>query len=66
MKKKIFIILIIVFVLFLMSLFIPVRKGFEWVNDSEIKDIGHSEECYYNIYGGNITMFLKFTFDKSF
>ncbi len=57
MKKKILIALIIIFILFLLSVVIPVRKGVEWVNDDEIADIGHYEECYYNIYGGNLTIF---------
>ena len=57
MKKKIFITLIIIFILFLLSIFIPVRKGEEWVNDDEIADVGHYEECYYNIYGGNLRVF---------
>ena len=57
MKKKVIIALIIIFILFLLSVFIPVRKGEEWVNDDEIADVGHYEECYYNIYGGNLTIF---------
>ena len=57
MKKKILIALIIIFILFLLSVVITVRKGVEWVNDDEIADIGHYEECYYNIYGGNLTIF---------
>ena len=43
--------------MFLISVFIPVKKGVEWVNDDEIADVGHYEECYYNIYGGNLTIF---------
>lgn len=57
MKKKIFITLIIIFILLLLSVFIPVRKGEEWVNDDEIADVGHYEECYYNIYGINLNVF---------
>lgn len=58
MKKKVIIAVIIIFVLLLISIFIPVRKGVEWVNDDEIADVGHYEECYYNIYGGNLTIFM--------
>ena len=57
MKKKVRIALIIIFILFLLSVFIPVRKGEEWVNDDEIADVGHYEVCYYNIYGANLTIF---------
>lgn len=59
MKSKIFRASIIIFILFLISIFIPVRKGLEWFNDSEIYDIGHYEECYYNIYGANLTILFK-------
>ena len=57
MKKNFLITLIIIFILFLISVFIPVKKGVEWVNDDEIADVRHYEECYYNIYGGNLTIF---------
>ena len=59
MKKKVFIGIAIIIILFLISIFIPVREGIEWVNDSEIYDVGHYEKCYYNIYGGNITILKK-------
>ena len=62
MKKKVFIALIVIFILFLLSVFIPVRKGVEWVNDDEISDVGHYEECYYNIYGGNLTIVYTIMF----
>lgn len=57
MKKKIFIVLIIIFIFFLLSVFIPARKGKEWVNDSKILEVGHYEEYYYNIYGVRLTVF---------
>lgn len=60
MKKKIFIGLIIIFILFLISVFIPVKEEKEWVNDDDIAEVGHYEKCYYNIYGGNITRFVMF------
>lgn len=63
MKKKISIVLIIIIVLFLISIFIPVKVGNEWVNDDEVAEIGHYEKCYYNIYGGNITRFFSFLKD---
>ncbi len=59
MKKKVLITLSIIFIFFLLSVFVPVKKELVWVNDDEIADIGHSEECYCNIYGGNITIFFK-------
>lgn len=58
MKKRVFIVLIIIIVLFFISVFIPVKEGKEWVNDDNIAEIGHYEKCYYNIYGGNITKFI--------
>lgn len=59
MKKKVFIGLIIILILFFISVFIPVREGEEWVNDDDIADVGHYKKCYYNIYGGNLTKLLK-------
>ena len=59
MKKKILIALSIILIIFLLSAFIPVRKGEEWIHDDEKADVGHYEECYYNIYGGNLTVFKK-------
>ncbi len=58
MKKKMLIGLIIIFILFLVSVFIPVKDEKRWVNDDDIADVGHYEQCYYNIYGGNITRFV--------
>lgn len=57
MKKKILIAIVVVFVLFLLSVFIPIRKDVQWVNDDDISDIGHYEEFYYNIYGGRLSIF---------
>ena len=54
MKKKILVCVIVIFILFIASIFIPVKKGEEWTNDGEISDVGHYEKCYYNIYGGKI------------
>ena len=59
MKKKMFIGLIIIVVLFLISVFIRVKEGEEWVNDDEVSDVGHYEDSYYNIYGINITKFVN-------
>ena len=60
MKKKFFIGLIIICILFFISIFVPIREEKEWVNDDYIADVGHYENCYYNIYGANITRLLKF------
>lgn len=59
MKKKISIVLIIIFIMILLSVFIPVKKEKEWINDDEIGEVGHYEEYYYNLYGGNLTIFLN-------
>lgn len=60
MKKKIIIGIISVFILFMISIFIPVKTGEEWFNDAPIADVGHYEKCYYNIYGGRIIPFIFF------
>jgi len=63
MKKKVITIFSIILILFLLSIIIPVRKGKIWVNDDPIAEVGHSEMCYYNIYGGTFTLYdilLKF------
>lgn len=59
MKKKILIGIIIAIVVLLASLLIPVRKGEVWVNDSEISDVGHYEQHYFNLYGGDISSFFR-------
>lgn len=59
MKKKLFILGIIILILFFISVFIPVREGKEWVNDDDISEVGHYEKCYYNIYGGNLRILKK-------
>lgn len=57
MKKRVWVGILISVLLGISSFIIPVRKEKEWVNDDDIDDIGHYETSYYNIYGGNITIF---------
>ena len=54
MKKKIGKIILVVFILFILSLFIPIKKESIWVNDSDINDVGHYKTCYCNLYGGKV------------
>ena len=60
MNRKVYITVIVIFILFLISIFIPVKEGKEWVHSSPISDVGHYEKCYYNIYGGKITILNYF------
>lgn len=53
MKKKMKvtrITILLVIIMLIISFFIPFRKSKEWVNDSQIYEIGHEETHYYNIY----------------
>lgn len=64
MKKKVIIISAIIIILFIVSIFVPVRNENTWINDDKIAEVGHYELNYYNIYGGNITNFITLFTNK--